>query len=201
MREEYNELGKVGGLTVENSMLQGANLLMELQDIKDHPEQMVNSIKEEFRQGLQALYINQNDQSFWQPPVAEEQYNAPAETSDDVNNMFAVQQLHYKSLQQLTKQLQKMQTQLNALTSTNQNQNFQQNNKIENQNIINPKTGQPYKRCCWTCGCCPWSKNCLRKAKGHKDEATFKNRMGGTTKTVSDGQGAQKLICLFVIII
>ena len=155
MREEYNELGKVGGLTVGNSMLQGANLLKEIQDIKDHSEQMVNSIKEEFRQGLQALYINQNDQSFWQPPVVEEQYNAAAETSDDVNNMFAVQQLHYKSLQQLTKQLQNMQNQLNALTSTNQNQNFQQKNKIENQNIIHPKTGQPHKRYCWTCGCCP----------------------------------------------
>ena len=64
MREEYNKLGKVGGLTVGNSMLQGANLLKEIQEIKDHSEQMVNSIKEEFKQGLQASYINQNDQSF-----------------------------------------------------------------------------------------------------------------------------------------
>ena len=46
---------------------------------------------------------------------------------------------------------------------------------------INPRTGKPWKRYCWTCGCCPhWSRNCPKKAKGHKDNATFKNRMGGS---------------------
>ena len=46
---------------------------------------------------------------------------------------------------------------------------------------INPKTGKEWKRYCWTCGCCPhWGKNCPVKKKGHKNEATFKNRMGGS---------------------
>ena len=48
---------------------------------------------------------------------------------------------------------------------------------------INPKTGQEWKHYCWTCGCCPhWGKNCPNKKKGHKNEATFKNRMGGSNQ-------------------
>ena len=49
---------------------------------------------------------------------------------------------------------------------------------------INPKTGKPYKRYCYTYGCCNhWGRNHPgQKAPGHKDEATFKDRMGGSNK-------------------
>ena len=180
MRSEYNELQKVGGLTVGNTMLQSANLLKEIQEMKSHSENMVNSMKEEFRQGLQVLYMNQNDPSVWHPPESEQQVSS--ENHTEVNNMLAVQQQHNTTLLQLTKQLQSLQNQLTNLTLTNQNPAYQQS-KLQKDNIINPKTGQPYKRYCWSCGCCPhWSKNCPVKKKGHKDEATFKNRMGGNNK-------------------
>ena len=46
---------------------------------------------------------------------------------------------------------------------------------------INPKTGQEWKRYCWSCSCCPrWGWNCPNKKKGHKNDATFKNRMNGS---------------------
>lgn len=52
------------------------------------------------------------------------------------------------------------------------------------QEKINPKTGKPFKRYCWTCGCCGhWGGDHPGiKAPGHKDEATFKNRMSGSNK-------------------
>ena len=52
--------------------------------------------------------------------------------------------------------------------------------KSNNKNI-NPKTGKPYKRYCWSCGCCDhWGRNYQNKKLGHKDKATFQNRLGGS---------------------
>ena len=68
--------------------------------------------------------------------------------------MLAVQQQQTLTIQQLSKQLLALQAQLNNLTLVNQ----QMNTVIrigDMGNNINPKTGQPYKRYCWICGCCP----------------------------------------------
>ena len=57
------------------------------------------------------------------------------------------------------------------------------NNDRSGNNDINPRTGKPFKRYCWSCGCCPhWGRNCPNKKKGHKDEASFKNRIGGSNE-------------------
>ena len=49
--------------------------------------------------------------------------------------------------------------------------------------LINPRTNQPYKRYCWTHGCgSHWSNRCRNPKAGHKNEATFRNRMGGSNK-------------------
>ena len=87
-------------------MLQSANLLKEIQEMKSHSENMVNSMKEEFRQGLQVLYMNQNDPSVWHPPESEQQVSS--ENHTEVNNMLAVQQQHNTTLLQLTKHLQSL---------------------------------------------------------------------------------------------
>ena len=48
---------------------------------------------------------------------------------------------------------------------------------------INPRTGKKWKRYCWSCGCCPHSsKYCPNKLPGHRDDASFKNRLGGSNK-------------------
>ena len=58
MRQEYSELGKVGGLTVGDTMMQNTNLVQEIQNLKIHSEQMLNNMREEFRHGFQAFYVN-----------------------------------------------------------------------------------------------------------------------------------------------
>ena len=51
--------------------------------------------------------------------------------------------------------------------------------------LVNPKTGKAWRRYCWTCGCCDhWGRFCANRKPGHKVDATFKNRMGGSTKGV-----------------
>lgn len=183
MRNEFNEIGKVGGLTIGNSSLNSANLLKEIQDIKAHSEHMTNVMKDEIRQSLQTFYVSQNEPSLWQSPNQENLNQNSYENEDQYNSMLAVQQHQNNTIQQLTKQLLTLQTQLNNLTLVNQNNPSITGNKNQNQNLINPRTGQPYKRYCWSCGCCShWGKNCPKKNRGHKDDATFKNRMGGSNK-------------------
>ena len=54
---------------------------------------------------------------------------------------------------------------------------------IATTSTINPKTGKDFKRYCFLCGCCPhWGKHCPTKKSGHKDDATFKNRMGDSNE-------------------
>ena len=49
-----------------------------------------------------------------------------------------------------------------------------------NEDTFNPRTGKPWKRYCWSCGYVSHlGKHCPYKKQGHKDEATFKSRMGG----------------------
>jgi hypothetical protein len=186
MRSEYNELGKVGGLTIGNSSLNSANLLKEIKEMKTQSQVMANNMKQEIMSGLHALYMTHNETQFWEPsPIQDQDDKLIQDSTQTYQNMLAVQQNQNNTIQQLTKQLLNLQTQLNNLTMVNQNQTYQGNLKDKNPqlNIINPRTGQPYRRYCWTCGCCPhWSKNCPKKSKGHKNEATFSNRMGGSNK-------------------
>ena len=186
MRSEYNELGKVGGLTIGNSSLNSANLLKEIKEMKTQSQVMANNMKQEIMSGLHALYMTHNETQFWEPsPIQDQDDKLNHDSTQTYQNMLAVQQNQNNTIQQLTKQLLNLQSQLNNLTMVNQNQTYQGNLKDKNPqlNIINPRTGQPYRRYCWTCGCCPhWSKNCPKKSKGHKNEATFSNRMGGSNK-------------------
>ena len=55
----------------------------------------------------------------------------------------------------------------------------------KNLSKLNPKNGKAWKRYCWTCGCCDhWGKFCPQPAAGHKNDATFKDRMQGSTTGV-----------------
>ena len=54
--------------------------------------------------------------------------------------------------------------------------------KVKSVSKVNPKNGKAWKRYCWTCGCCDhWGKFCPNQAAGHKNDATFKDRMNGST--------------------
>ena len=98
------------------------------------------------------------------------------------NSIFGASQDN-EMITQLLKQMQTIQAQINGLqTNSRAGQNTGNQNKINNSDI-NPKTNSQWKRYCWSCGCCPhWGSNCPNKKKGHKDEATFKNRMSGSNQ-------------------
>ena len=184
MRDEYNELNKVGGFSMGSGNFGTMNLVKEIQDMKHQNEQVSNDIKNEIRETLQTLHLNQPEQQYWQPPPFET--NPEDQENNYLNGMMTVQQQQSNSLQQLTKQITILQAQLKNLTlSNNSQQQFNPNtsNKLNTDSELNPRTGQPYRRYCWSCGCCThWSKNCPKKLKGHKDQATFKNRMAGSNQ-------------------
>ena len=94
------------------------------------------------------------------------------------HKMLAMKGDHEPLVELLLKQMTSMQSQLQNL-STNTG-TF----KSTKSDQINPKTGQPWKRYCWSCGCCPhWGEKRSNKKEGHKNEATFRNRMEGSNKS------------------
>ena len=65
------------------------------------------------------------------------------------------------------------------LTKTRNNQQLKWKNYD-----LKPKTGLPWKRYCWLCGCCAhWGRNYPNKKKGNKDEAMFNNCMNGSNQS------------------
>ena len=180
MRQEYSDLQDVGGLSINNSLLNQANIIKEL---KEHQVLMANSMKTEFNanimQTFQALNMleNHDDMGDFQ------ENNENIATNNDAEQLMLAMKGHRDPiLEQLLKQMSAMQTQLGTLTNT-KNYTTKVTNKenIAPMDNFNPKTGQPWKRYCWSCGCCPhWSKYCPDKKRGHKMEATFKNRINGS---------------------
>ena len=110
MRQEYNELAKVGGLTVGSTFGQSVNLVQHIDDIKHHTERVTNDMKQEIRDTLQAFYMNTNEPPYWNPPTSGVQ---KTEEETTFHNMLAVQQQQTLTIQQLSKQLLALQTQLN----------------------------------------------------------------------------------------
>ena len=67
--------------------------------------------------------------------------------------------------------------------------NYKSNNKsntnTSNDATINPKTGRTFRCYYWSCGTCPhWARDCNNEKPGHVNDATFKDRKGGSTKGV-----------------
>jgi len=80
------------------------------------------------------------------------------------------------TLESLMTTIQDLKKEITSLKSNNSSRSDSTTNKD-----INPRTGKPYKRYCWSHGCCAHhGRNCNAKKSGHKDEATFKTRMGGS---------------------
>ena len=92
-----------------------------------------------------------------------------------------------KQTDQMMKMFQDLSKKIDTLApqQTQQNVKFVTENPNKKVNAINPKTGQPWRRYCWTHGCCDhWSNKCPQRKSGHQLNATFKNRMGGSTDGV-----------------
>ena len=155
---------------------------------------MANEIKkdltESFMQTLQAFSMTgdeENNQNMY-PSNSLYGYTSsphfaqpfPNEQNNLEHNMFAASQKNQTEiLPQLLQQLSEMQNQIANLTLSANTPNKGANGNEK----VNPKTGKPWRRYCWSHGCCThWGRACTQKARGHKDDTTFRNCMGGSNQ-------------------
>ena len=158
--ERYHALGQVGGLKVKDSSL---NLV---QTLTEHQNKLTSQLKDELNETLQSnfMYAVRQLQQVEPSPTPTAFYDEPppAPSVNSVSDNTAILQL-----------LRAMETKIAKLETKSQ--------RNQPSGDINPKTGKPFKRYCWTHGCCThWGKNCPNKAPGHQDDATFKERKNGS---------------------
>ena len=156
MRAEHRALNAVDGLKVSGTTLQN-NLLQEI-------HQRQQTMADELENKLQANFMNALG------IFADMKEEGNEENIPPTNSMNKV------SEDKLLKLIEALNKKVDNLSNVAKNKG--------NNNKINPRTGNPWKRYCWTCGCCDhWGKDHVGpKADGHQDKATFKNRMGGSDK-------------------
>ena len=160
MREEHHALKRVGALTIQDSSMYQANMLQQVISQQDAlQENLQNTIDDQVKASLAAAlsaYTSGDDTSVESEPSVQEVNNV---TVPDTTRELL------KLIESLTKKVDQLSTQPKSMKK------------------INPRTGKPYKRYCWSCGCCDhWGRHCTDKKPGHKDDATFQNRMGGSNK-------------------
>ena len=164
MRNSWNELNKVGALKLRDVNLNNVNFIRE---VTDKQQELADSMREEFSNQLKSsiadamlmLQVTDNTPSTYTEPSS-----SSNESANSINTLSTMESM-ISTIQELKKEI----ANLKASKPTNPD--------------VNPKTGKPWKRYCWTHGCCPHSsRNCPNKAAGHIDNATFKNRQGGSNK-------------------
>ena len=192
MRQEYLDLQEVGGLTVNNSLHNQANLVQEIQDLKAQQIDLVSNLKNELSdnivQTLRALSLtdengNENNYDMNNGPVPScppcHDTNFAGFNPSPYDYMNSASQPNNPMITQLLAQIADLQSQVNS----GKGSKTRVKPKNVSSDLINPKTGQPWRRYCWSCGCCPhWGRNCKSKKRGHQDEATFRNRMNGSNE-------------------
>ena len=151
-----------------------------IQELKEHQVLMSNNLKEEWENNLIHTFkalnlIDENKENV--NGNFDEQIYFPTEEQENVAMNVKAKQRD-PIIDQLLKEMTLMRNQIQILGGSN-NRLIEQTTQSD---LINPKTGQSWKRYCWSCGCCVhWGKNCPNKKKGHKVEATFRNRMNGSS--------------------
>ena len=170
MREEHAQLDAVGALTVQDSL----NHVELLRSLQTHQEDLASRLETQLQSNLMSTLTQLGGQMDQHnapiiPAVTPQTTAVPAQANAVHQNIQQDALLH--ALQQLTDQVQA----LGILQPAPPN-----NDGIPR---TNPRTGQPYKRYCWSHGCCGhWGRHCRNKKEGHRDDATFRNRKGGSNK-------------------
>ena len=159
IQKEHQALKQVGALTVHASNLYQTNMLQQAvnqqtdleQNLKTTvDEQVKNSLLHALSQYTQDLVIDDK--------ADEHQVNNATQQSSEVAMLLQL-------MTELNKKI------YNIAPTRTPTKNI----------TINPKTVKPYRRHCYSCGCCDhWGENCINTKNGHKDNATFNNRMAGS---------------------
>ena len=166
MREEHHALRQVGALSIRDSEFSQANMIQQLADHQDKLTQDLNlqlahTMQDNFFQTINMLHTTDLNSDILHP-------------TQQANNIIADSKVTNAQLFTFLKTLQNKVDRL---------ENNKPSTHIETTSNINPRTGKYFKRYCFSCGCCPhWGKYCPTKKSGHKNDATFKNRMGGSNE-------------------
>ena len=141
MRSEYHDLKMVGALTIQDSKVYQANMLQQVMTQQDNLHQNLQThINEQMKASLvAALATYTND-------VPEDNVPEPVAPIQEMNNITATD---------TTEKLFKM---IGALSK--RVEQFSPSSNPPNEKV-HPKTGKPYRRYCWSCGCsdhsgCTW---------------------------------------------
>ena len=150
------ELKEIRGPTMQQAGYHHANMLAE-------------QIRTDFgHQNEQIMAMMQNIAN-----VAESQSEPSSEPSVQLANATTVD-----TNQQILQLLRTMQQQLTSNNTPNNSERRGRNRRTPDNASFNRRVKDKY---CWTHGACNHaSGDCSRKAPGHRDEATFANRMGGS---------------------
>ena len=178
MREGYHALREVGALAIQDSGLHYANLV---KNMTSHQEKMAQDIKESLSDQLSTSLMEALMVSQAQPPSIPSLDDSSNLLSPSMNS--ASSNVTIQALVKLVKSLESKVDKLSNEKTKNNNNNNNNNNQVTTNNEINPRTGKPWRRYCWTHGCCTHKGvDCTNKAPGHEDEADFRDRMGGSNK-------------------
>jgi hypothetical protein len=166
--DEYDKLKLVRGATMQHAGFHQANFLAS--QMREEVQSVQNNV-------LQLLDKFDNNDKENNPPPVDQKANSATKCSDSSNTI----QL------EMMKLLQSLQDEVKTLKQgSNQQNNDYKGNYKGNNFIPNFNRNNQFQRCrdfyCWSHGACGHEgKDCKNCKKGHKSEATFANKMGGST--------------------
>ena len=157
MRKQHRKLKKVGALELHNSTLNINNVLKEMEE---RQRVMESGFEEKMQVNLMETlrYIANTN-----------------EENEDPNRMQHDQMNNATSEQDLMKIIKNLNAKVDELSK--------EKGTGVTKSKTNPRSGKAWKRYCYTHGCCDhWGKNCNNPGQNHVENATFKDRKGGSNK-------------------
>ena len=178
MRDKHTALDMVGALSIKDTSLDHANML---QALSAQQEQLANNFQKNLFETFETYaQMDQNSHKHTSNyDDSDKENELPSEISNMISNISSKNSLSGKSiLTMMQKMIDKMSDLETKVHGTN--------NKTKKVFAkLNPKNGKAWKRYCWMCGCCDhWGKFCPQPAAGHNNDATFKDRLNGSTAGV-----------------
>ena len=181
MRDEHSALDMVGALSIKDTSLDHANML---QALSSQQEQLADNFQRNLFEAFET-YAQIGQNSLTQDSNhggSESKHELPSEISNMISNISNSGMKNSGNENNIATLLQNMIEKMNVLETK---MHGGQTSKVKSGTKVNPKNGKAWKRYCWTCGCCDhWGKFCPNPTAGHKNDATFKDRMNGSTEGV-----------------
>ena len=170
MRASWTQLKKVGVLKLRDTTLQNVNLIQEVTNkqqvlAEELKLDLSNQLKTSISDAMMMLQYNEGT-----PPPLTGTIESITSTTPSINSATST-----ITMDTLLTTIQDLKKEITSLISSKL--------PTPTNKYINPRTDKPWRRYCWTHGCCTHgSKDYENKSQNHKDDATFKNRQGGSNK-------------------